>query len=257
MSNITVVTLNDQPIDRKSTRLNSSHERRSRMPSCCARASGRRPYSPRPPKRWRLAACWAGRPSPRRPGVRDPACTRTGAWRPTSPRRSCPRISPCWTSTTEARNASCWPAALPPPVELHGCDSLHTARAGWRGSLCLTRTCMHTNSKYRLPAGISRRHDGRLCRLLPARCAVMPAKSGSGGSRTRPRQDERSHGKWQLTRGGGGPTRRCRGVRWRQPSGRGTNQACTRTPGRPVQRGRRRCRGRTRARRRRTARAGR
>ena len=33
---------------------------------------------------------------------------------------------------------------------------------------------------------LSSGHDGRLCRLLSARCAVMPAKSGSGGSRTRP-----------------------------------------------------------------------
>jgi len=60
------------------------------------------------------------------------------------------------------------------------------ARAGRRGPRCLTRTCTHTNSKYRLPAGISSRHDGRLCRPGPARCAVMPADSGSDGSRTRP-----------------------------------------------------------------------
>jgi len=51
---------------------------------------------------------------------------------------------------------------------------------------CLTRTCSHTNSKYRPAKGISSRHDGRLCRLLPARCAIMPARSGSGGSRARP-----------------------------------------------------------------------
>jgi len=54
------------------------------------------------------------------------------------------------------------------------------------GSPSLTRTCTNTNSRYQLPTGISSRHDGPLCRLLPARCAVMPAKSGSGGSRARP-----------------------------------------------------------------------
>jgi hypothetical protein len=48
------------------------------------------------------------------------------------------------------------------------------ARAGWRGSRCLTRTCTHTNSNYRLPMGFpagtmggcagSCRHDVPSCR---------------------------------------------------------------------------------------------
>jgi len=50
----------------------------------------------------------------------------------------------------------------------------------------LTSTCWHMNSKYRLLTGISGRHDGRLCRLLPAQCAIMPARSGSGASLMRP-----------------------------------------------------------------------
>ena len=56
---------------------------------------------------------------------------------------------------------------------------------GMAGFPSLTRTCTHTNSKYRLRNGVSSRHDGPLCRLLPAQGAIVPARSGNSGSRTR------------------------------------------------------------------------
>jgi len=80
-----------------------------------------------------------------------------------------------------------------PAVDLVAGD--HRIRAASRPGRCACRMMTLRTSpapastrilNTNLLMGIFNRHDGRLCRPLPARCAIMSAESGSSTSRVRP-----------------------------------------------------------------------